>query len=66
MLLFKLSIKHEKLIGVLNRDNDNDDKPSVTIEIILIICSQIQREEFIIAINIIDLKTNCFGESIFE
>ena len=64
--LFKLFIKFEKLIFVEKRFKDKSDKPLVMIEIIFIICSHIQKDEFINETKIIVLKINCFGESIFE
>ena len=64
--LFILSIKFEKLILVLNKLSPILAIAFVTREIIAIICSQIQREEFIKAIKIIALKINCFGESTLE
>ena len=64
--LFKLFIKFEKLISVEKRFKDKSDKPLVMIEIIFIICSHIQKDEFINETKIIVLKINCFGESIFE
>lgn len=64
--LFKLFIKFEKLISVEKRFKDKSDKPLVIIEIIFIICSHIQKDEFINETKIIVLKINCFGESIFE
>ena len=60
------SIKLEKLILQLNKSSLRLEITFVIKEIKLIISSQIQKEEFISAIKIIDLKINCFGESTFE
>lgn len=65
-VLFMSSIKSEKLKLDLNSESQRNDKPSVIIETIFIICSQIQREEFIMAIKIIVLNINCLGESTLE
>ena len=56
----------EKLKDESKREEQRMLKEFVMIEIMFIICIQIQSEEFIILIKIMDLKINCFGESIFE
>ena len=66
MFLLILLIKFEKLILHPNILLHISDKLDVIRDIIFIISSQIQRDEFIIAIKIIHLNINCFGVSTLE
>lgn len=63
---FIMFIKFENVVSSLNKETDKFEIISVISEMMFSISLQIQAEEFIIAINMIDLKTNCFGESILE
>ena len=65
-VLFILSIKLEKLIVVPKIDFPTAKIDDETREIKSTNCIHIHKEEFIIAINNMDLKINCLGLSTFE